>query len=127
MTELQDVPAIMLVNGLADGPPERDVSIVIDHRVVGDDAAAQMHRDKGRDDRPDASFGELHLPVDPGLVSRAVVVIETARHIRTEDAVLDGQVAELEGLKNWFESHVDLRAFRRAMLTIPSTRSRRSS
>jgi hypothetical protein len=46
VAQLQDELAVVLVHGLADGTPERDVTIVIDHRVVRDDAAAQVDRDE---------------------------------------------------------------------------------
>jgi hypothetical protein len=39
--------------------------------------------------------GELHLPVDAGLVVRAVIVVESPGKVRAKDPVLHGEVAEL--------------------------------
>ncbi len=74
--------------------------VVVDHRVVGHDAAAQVHRHERRDDGADAAPGELGLPVDARLVAGAVVVVEAARDVRPEDPVLDGQVPELQRLED---------------------------
>ena len=95
MTELQDVLAVVLVDGPPDRPPERNPRVVVDHRVVRDDAATQVHRHERRNDGAHAAFGELHFPVDARLVARAVVVVESAGDVRPEDAVLDRQVPEL--------------------------------
>ena len=105
MAELQDEPAVVLVHRLADRAPERDVPIVVDHRVVRHDPPAQLHRHERRDDRADTAFRELHFPVDARLVAGSVVIVETPRDVRSKEAVLDGEVLELEGLKDRFECH----------------------
>ena len=64
VTELDDEPAIVGVDVPHDFTPERDLVVVIDHRVVRQDAPAHVHRYKRRDDRPDAAARELLFPVD---------------------------------------------------------------
>ena len=88
MAELHDELAVVLVDALADLTPERDLVVVVDHRVVRQDAAAHVHRHERRDDRADAAARELLFPVDAGLVAGAVVVVEAAGDARSEDAVL---------------------------------------
>ena len=105
MTELQDVLAVMRVNRLAEGAPERNVAIVIDHRVVRDDPPAQVHRHERRHDRADPAFRELHFPVDARLIAGAVVVVEASRDVGADDAVLDGQIAERQWLEDRVERH----------------------
>ena len=105
VAELQDVLAVVGVHRLAEFPPERDVAVVVDHRVVGHDAPAKMDGNERRDDSADAALGELRLPVDACLVAGAVVVVESSRDVRSEDAVLDCQVAELQGLKDFVKRH----------------------
>ena len=105
VAELQDELAVERVDGVADRTPERDVPVVIDHRVVRHDAAAQLHGDERRDDRADAAARELRLPVDAGLGAGAVVLVESAGDVRPEDAVLDREVAERERLEDRVECH----------------------
>jgi hypothetical protein len=105
VTELQDESAVVLMDRFTHLAPEGDVTIVIDHRVVGDDAAAEMDGDERRNDRADAAFGEFRFPVDARLTAGAVVVVEAARNVRADDAVLDGEIAELEWLKDRVETH----------------------
>ena len=71
VAELQDELAVERVDGLADRTPEGHVPVVVDHRVVGHDAAAQLHGDERRDDRADAAACELRLPVDARLSCRS--------------------------------------------------------
>ena len=103
--ELHDEPAVVLVDGVAERAPERDALVAIDRGVVGDDAAADRHRDERRDDRAHAAARELGLPVDARLVAGAVVVVEPARHVRAEDPVLHRQVAERERLEDRIDWH----------------------
>ena len=44
MAQLHDEFAVVLVHRVAEGTPEGDVAVVVDHREVRDDAAAEMHR-----------------------------------------------------------------------------------
>jgi len=108
MAQLQDEPAVVLVDGFPDRAPERDLVVVVDHRVVGHDAAAQVHGHERRDDRAHPALRELRLPVDARLVPRAVVVVEAAGDVRPEQPVLDREVPELQGLKDRVESHEPL-------------------
>ena len=105
VAQLQDELAVVLVDRLADRAPERNLVVVVDHRVVGHDAAAQVHRHERRDDGAHAALGELRLPVDARLVPRAVVVVEAAGDVRPEQPVLDREVPELQRLKDRVESH----------------------
>ncbi len=105
VTELHDEPAVVLVDRLPQLAPERNVSIVIDHRVVRDDAAAQVHRYERRDDRPDSPFGELGFPVDARAGPRSVVVVEPSGDVRPDDAVLDREIAEGDRLEDRVECH----------------------
>src|SRR5262245_52119104 len=105
MTELQDELAVVLVDRFADRAPEGNVAVVVDHRVVRHDAPAQVHGYERRDDGTDASLGELRLPVDPGLIARPVVVVESSRDVRPEDTVLDRQVAKAQRLEERVVSH----------------------
>ena len=100
MRELHDEPAVVLVDRVAERPPEGDPRVAVDGGVVGDDAATDRHRDERRDDRADAAARELGLPVDARLVARTVVVVEPARHVRAEDTVLHRQVAERDRLED---------------------------
>src|SRR5438105_1297438 len=105
MAQLENVLAVVLVDGPADRSPERDVPIVIDHRVVRHDPPAQLYGYERRHDRPDASFGELRFPVDARLIARAVVVVEPSRHVRSEHTVLDGEIPELQWLEDRVKRH----------------------
>ena len=96
MAELEDVLAVVFVHRLAERPPERNAIVADDRGVVGQDASARMHRHERRDDRADAAARELHFPVDPRLRAGAVVVVEAAREVRAQDAVLDREIAEAE-------------------------------
>jgi hypothetical protein len=100
VAELHDELAVVLVDLLADFAPEGDPVVVVDHRVVRQDAAAAMNGYERRDDGADAPAGELLFPVDARLVARAVVVVPAAGDARPEQAVLDGQVPELERLED---------------------------
>lgn len=82
--------------------PERDLVVVIDHRIVRQDAPARMNGDEGGDDGADPAAGEFQLPVDASLVAGAVVVVEAAGHVGAEDAVFDRERAELK----WFKENV---------------------
>lgn len=99
VAELHQEAAVVLVDPFAQLAPEGDPLVAVDHGVVGDDAALQADRDEGRDDPPDATLGELQLPVDPGGVAGAVVVVEASGDVGAEDAVLDGEVAQRERLE----------------------------
>ena len=59
VAQLHDELAVVLVHGLPHGAPERDVAVVVDHRVVGHDAAAQVHRHERRDDAPTPPLANL--------------------------------------------------------------------
>src|SRR5215208_42187 len=74
--------------------------VSVDRGVVRHDPAADLHRDEGRDDRADAALRELQLPVDARPITTAVVVVETPRDVRAENAVLHREGAELQRLKN---------------------------
>jgi hypothetical protein len=87
--ELEDVPAAVLVDVLADLPPERNVLVAVDRRVARDDLPAPVDAAPRRDDRADAAARELQLPVDPRLRAGAVVVVEAAGDARAEEAVAD--------------------------------------
>jgi hypothetical protein len=100
VTELHDEFAVVRVNRLADSAPERDAIVSVNRGVVRDDAAAGMNRDERRDDRADAALGELHFPIDAGLRSGTVVVVEPAGNVGPEDPVLDRQVLEAQRLKD---------------------------
>src|SRR5688572_18452513 len=93
-TELHDELAVVRMHGLPHFTPERDPLVAVDHRVVGHDAPAQVDRHERRDNGADPSLRELDFPVEAGLVAGAVVVVETARDVRPEDAVLHGQILE---------------------------------
>jgi len=109
--ELEDELAVILgVDTLDQHPPEFDARVLVDGGVVRQHAPPDVHRDMGGDDRPDAALREFHLPVNAGLRACPVVVVEPARDVRAEDAVLDGQIAEFQRLENRFERHMDLRA-----------------
>ena len=97
--ELQDVLAVVLVDALAELAPERDRPVVVDRRVVGDDEPALVDPAPGGDDRADATAGELELPVDAGPRPGSLVVVETPRDARAQDAVLDPEVPERERLE----------------------------
>ena len=100
VTELQDVPTIVLVHGLAERAPEGDAIVMVDGGVVRDDAATRVHRHERGDDGADAAARELELPVDPHLRAGAVVVVESARDVRPEDPVLDGEIPEVQRLED---------------------------
>ena len=102
VTELHDEAAVELVHRLAHRPPERDALVFVDGGVVGNDPAANLHRDEGRNDGADATLRELRFPVDPRLIAGTVVVIEAARDVGTEDSILDREGSELQ----WFEDDV---------------------
>jgi hypothetical protein len=105
MTELEDVLAVVFVHGLAERAPERNAIVADDRGVVRQDASAGMHRHEGRDDRSHTPTGELDFPVDPRLRAGAVVVVEAARKVRAEYAVLDRQVAEAEWREDLLVRH----------------------
>ena len=96
MAQLQDVLAIVFMNAAAELTPKRNSVVALDERISGHDSSPKLHRNIRRDDRPDSALRELQLPVDARLISRAVVVVETARNVRPENAVLDGQIPELQ-------------------------------
>jgi hypothetical protein len=106
VAQLQDELAVVAMHRFADRPPERDAAVVVDHRVVRHDTAAQVHRHERGDDGADAALGELRLPVDARLVAGAVVVVEAARHVGAEDAVLDRQIPEVERFENRRICHI---------------------
>ena len=98
--ELDDVAAVVLVHAPDDLAPEGDGLVAVDVRVVRDDQAARVDRRVRGDDRADAAARELQIPVDMGLVARAVVVVEAAGEARAEDAVLDLERPEPERLED---------------------------
>jgi hypothetical protein len=102
VTELHDEAAVELVHRLAHGTPERDALVLVDGGVVGNDAAANLHRHEGRNDGADTTLGELRFPVDPRLIAGAVVIIEAAGDVGTEDPIFDREGSELQ----WFEDDV---------------------
>src|SRR4030095_14935823 len=71
----------VLVDRLPESPPERYPGVTVDPGIVGNDASLQLDRNEGRDDCTHSAARELNLPVDAGLVSRAIIVIESARDI----------------------------------------------
>src|SRR5262245_48401616 len=96
MAELHDELAVPLMHRGADAFPHRDEIVAMHGAVIGGDAPLEQHRHEGRDDRADAAFGELALPVDAGLAERAVLVVPAARNAGAENAILDGEIAKLE-------------------------------
>src|SRR5499426_1274520 len=96
MAELHDVLAVEPVYRRAEPLPQRNEIVAVNRGVVGDDASLHHHRHVGRNDRPDAAGGEFAFPVDAGLGERAVLVVEPARDVGPEDAVLDREIAEFE-------------------------------
>ena len=96
MAELEDVLAVVLVHGLAQRAPERNAIVAHDRRVIGQDAPARMHRHERRHDRADSAARELHFPVDARLRASAVVVVEASREVRSQNAILDRQIAEAQ-------------------------------
>jgi hypothetical protein len=117
VAELKDVLAVVRVYLLAELPPERDAVVADDRGVVRQDAAARMNRHERRDDRPDPALREFHLPVDPGLRAGAVVLIESPRYVRAQDAILDCQRTELERRKDRCVRHGAVRRLSRAHQT----------
>ena len=105
MAELEDVLAVVFVHRLAERAPERDAIVADDRGVVRQDAPARMHRHERRDDRAHAAARELDFPVDPRLRAGAVVVVEPARDVRAENAVLDREIAERERRKDLVVCH----------------------
>ena len=55
VAELHDEPAVVLVDSLAEFPPERNAFIAMDGRVVRDHASADQHRYERRDDRTNSA------------------------------------------------------------------------
>src|SRR5262249_23635036 len=96
MAELHDVLTVESVHGRAEPLPQRNKIVTVNRGVVGDDASFHQHRHVGRNDRPDATGGEFAFPIDAGLRERAILVVETARNVRPEDAILDREIAEFE-------------------------------
>src|SRR4029453_4282161 len=105
MTELQDQLAVVLMHRVANRPPERNLVVVVDGGVAGNDPPSNAHRHERGDDCADASARELHLPIDAGLIARTVIVVEPTGYARPEDPVLDGQVTALQFLKNRLIGH----------------------
>lgn len=64
VTELHDEFAVILMDALAHRSPERDLIVVVDHRVVRQYAAADMNGNKRRNDRSDSSASEFCLPIN---------------------------------------------------------------
>jgi hypothetical protein len=96
MAELEDVFAIVFVHGFAQRTPERNAIVAHDRRVIGQDAPSRMHRDERRDDGAHSAAGELLFPVDARLRAGAIVVVEAARDVRSQNAILDRQIAEAQ-------------------------------
>src|SRR5438105_2126738 len=65
MAELHDEPAVIVMDALADLAPERNLVVMVDHGVAGQDAPAHRDRGVGGYDGADAAPGELLLPVQP--------------------------------------------------------------
>ena len=99
-SELDEVPAVVLVHLPDERAPEGDRLVAVDVRVVRDDQAARVHRSVRRDDRTDAAARELEIPVDVRLVAGAVVVVEPPGKARAKDAVLQLEVPEAERLED---------------------------
>src|SRR6266508_6250743 len=71
--------------------------IIADYATVHrDDASLHQHRHVRGNDRADAAGGEFAFPIDAGLSERTILVVEPARDVGAEDAVLDREVAEFE-------------------------------
>src|SRR5262249_6005241 len=102
MAELHDVLAVEPMHRRAEPLPQRDEIVAVNRRIVGDDASLHQHRDVGGNNGADAAGGEFAFPVDAGLRQRAVLVVESARDVRAEDADLERKVAEAE----WRETHI---------------------
>src|SRR5690606_21701161 len=90
----------MLVHTLADGPPERDLVVRVDHRVVRQDAPANVDGYERRDDRADAALRDAFLPVDARPSAGAVVVVPAPGDARPEETILNRQVAEMQRLED---------------------------
>ena len=106
MAELHDELAIEIVDALANFFPKGNLVVGIHHGVVWQDTAAAMHGHEGRDDGSYAAAGETCFPIDPGLVSGTVVVIEAPRHVGAYEPVLQGQIAKRKWLENWIRHKI---------------------
>ena len=62
--ELHDELAVVRMDGLPHFTPERIRASLSIYRVVGHDAAAQVHRHERRDDSADPALRELDFPVE---------------------------------------------------------------
>ena len=98
--ELDDVLAVVLVDAPTELAPEGDPVVRVEVRIAGDDVTPLVDRSVRGDDRADATACELQVPVDPDLGARPVVVVETARDARADNAVLDGQAPQVQGLED---------------------------
>src|SRR5262245_45810049 len=96
MRELHDELAVETVDRLTQLLPLRNEIIAMDGGVASDDSPFHQHRHEGRDDGAGATFGELAFPIDPRLGERAVLVVESPRDARAEDAVFHLEVIELQ-------------------------------
>src|SRR5262245_34888882 len=96
MAELEDVLAVVFVHGLAERAPKRNPVVADDRRVVAKDAASGMNQHERRHDGADSTTRELYFPVDARLRAGAIVVIEASGKIRSQDAILDRQIAEAQ-------------------------------
>jgi hypothetical protein len=100
VTQLEDELAVMFMDALAQGPPKRDLIIIINHGVPCHNATANSDWREGRDNGPHPSAREFFGPVDTRICSVTVVVIKCAGDIRPEEPVLDLQVAKLDRIEN---------------------------
>jgi hypothetical protein len=83
------------MNALADRPPERDLVVMVDHRVVRQDTAAYVDGHKGSYDRTDSATRKLRFPIYSRLITVSVVIIEAPGDARPKQPVLNGQITEV--------------------------------
>ena len=67
MAQLQQKLAVMPVHGLAYRSPERDLVVAVDHRVVRQNSAPDVHRNERRDNGAHAAARERLFPIDARL------------------------------------------------------------
>ena len=92
--------AVVGVGPPADLTPERYAVIVFDRGEVRAVGAFSGHRTKGGNDGADPAPGEALLPIEPGIASRAVVIVKPATDTRAKDTVLDGEIPKFERLED---------------------------
>src|SRR5262249_57322222 len=70
-----------------------------------------------------AAGGEFAFPIDASLGERAILVVESARNVRPEDAILDREIAEFERGEDDIFAHDTTSAAGAAIARCHTTRS----